>query len=78
MIVTGVFCRGTGQACLLNSRSVPATRNSPASGSSPCRATYSANPPPLEIPASSTGAGPSCPASAARKAASSRAGFARL
>jgi hypothetical protein len=55
MIVTAVRCRGTGWACRLNSLIVPTTTNSPATGSSPCRATCSANPPPLDIPARNTG-----------------------
>jgi hypothetical protein len=77
MIVTAVRCRGTGAACLLNSLIVATARNSPATGSSPCLATCSANPPPLERPARTTGRPESpvrCPARAARKAASSSRG----
>jgi hypothetical protein len=58
MIVTAVRCRGTGCPSRLNSLIVPTTRNSPAGGGSPYRATCSANPPPLDIPARNTGVPP--------------------
>jgi hypothetical protein len=81
MIIVIVVCRrGAGARRRLTSSALPATRNRPPTGRSPCRVTCSANRAPCAIPARNTGhdsAAPRtsrCELSAERNSTSSRSG----